>query len=103
MNLGTGQVDVAAGTAAGSYAFDYRICELLNPANCDTASVTVTVGAAAIDAQVDAHRLVHLQDVEICSAVQRSHDAGVDADGVLATVEERGVWFVHEHIRAALA
>ncbi len=61
------------------------------------------VDAAAIDAQVDAHRLVHLQDIEICTAVQRSHNAGVDAGGVLATVEERGVWFVHEHIRAALA
>jgi hypothetical protein len=25
----------------------------------------------------------------------------VDADGVLATVEERGVYFVHQHARAA--
>ncbi len=56
-----------------------------------------------VDAQIDAHRLVHLQDVDICTAVQTSHDAGVDADGVLATVEERGVWFVHQHVRAALA
>ncbi len=52
---------------------------------------------------LDAHRLVHDQDVAICEAVQRSHDAGVDADGVLATVEERGVFFVHEHLRAALS
>lgn len=56
--------------------------------------------AAAI---LDAHRLVHDQDVEICLAVQRSHDAGIDADGVLATVEERGVYFVHERLRAAVA
>ena len=52
---------------------------------------------------LDAHRLVHDQDVDICEAVQRSHDAGLDADGVLATVEERGVFFVHEHLRAALS
>jgi hypothetical protein len=58
--------------------------------------------AAALTAQVDAHLLVHLQDVDICTAVQRSHDAGVDADGVLATVEERGVHFVHAHLRRAL-
>jgi hypothetical protein len=58
--------------------------------------------AASSAAQVDAHRLVHLQDVDICTAVQRSHDAGVDADGVLATVEERGVHFVHQHVRRAL-
>jgi phenylpropionate dioxygenase-like ring-hydroxylating dioxygenase large terminal subunit len=51
---------------------------------------------------VDTHALVHQQDVDICHAVQRSHDAGLDADGRLATVEERGVFFVHEHLRAAV-
>lgn len=54
-------------------------------------------------AVIDAHRLVHQQDVDICARVQRSHDAGIDADGVLATVEERGVHFVHQHVRAAMA
>jgi Rieske 2Fe-2S family protein len=49
------------------------------------------------------HRLVHEQDVDICTRVQRSHDAGLDARGRLATVEERGVFFVHQHLRAALA
>ena len=34
--------------------------------------------------------------------VQRSHNAGLDADGVLATVEERGVYFIHEHLRNRL-
>ncbi len=48
-----GAVTVAPGTAAGSSTFDYTICELLNPANCDTATVTVTVGAASIDAEND--------------------------------------------------
>jgi Rieske 2Fe-2S family protein len=58
--------------------------------------------AASVAAQLDAHRVVHQQDVDICAAVQRTHDAGVDANGVLATVEERGVYFVHQHLRAAL-
>jgi Rieske 2Fe-2S family protein len=52
---------------------------------------------------VESHRLVHEQDVDICARVQRSHTAGLDADGVLATTEERGVFFVHEHLRRALA
>jgi Rieske 2Fe-2S family protein len=52
---------------------------------------------------VDTHRLVHQQDVDICASVQRSHDAGLDANGRLATFEERGVFFVHQHVRAALA
>ncbi|MEP7045573.1 MAG: aromatic ring-hydroxylating dioxygenase subunit alpha [Ilumatobacteraceae bacterium] len=52
---------------------------------------------------IAAHALVHAQDVDICTRVQRSHNAGLDADGVLATVEERGVYFVHEHLRSRLA
>ena len=54
----------------------------------------------SVAANIAAHRLVHQQDVDICQRVQRSHDAGVSADGVLATVEERGVYWVHQHVRA---
>jgi uncharacterized repeat protein (TIGR01451 family) len=50
LNPATGAVNVAAGTPAGTYTLTYRICEQLNPANCDTAVVTVTVGASTIDA-----------------------------------------------------
>jgi phenylpropionate dioxygenase-like ring-hydroxylating dioxygenase large terminal subunit len=52
---------------------------------------------------VESHRLVHEQDVDICTRVQRSHTAGLDADGVVATVEERGVFFVHQHLRRRLS
>jgi uncharacterized repeat protein (TIGR01451 family) len=38
-----GAVDIAQGTSSGTYSFDYRICEILNPANCDSATVTITV------------------------------------------------------------
>ena len=41
----TGNVDVAAGTPAGSYSFDYQICERLNPTNCTTATIRVSVVA----------------------------------------------------------
>jgi uncharacterized repeat protein (TIGR01451 family) len=49
-----GSVDVAAGTPAGTYTIDYTICEVLNPANCDTATVTVVVAVPVIDAVDDA-------------------------------------------------
>ena len=49
----TGNVDVAAGTAAGDYSFDYTICEKLNPDNCQTATLTVRVAAAALVANAD--------------------------------------------------
>ena len=42
-NTATGDVSVAANTPVGQYSFDYQICEIGFPANCDTATVTVTV------------------------------------------------------------
>ena len=44
------QVEVALGTAAGDYTLVYKICENLNPTNCDTAIVYVPVFAAPIEA-----------------------------------------------------
>ncbi|HZX54171.1 MAG TPA: aromatic ring-hydroxylating dioxygenase subunit alpha, partial [Ilumatobacteraceae bacterium] len=60
------------------------------------------VGAETRRSIIEAHELVHRQDVDICNRVQGSHNAGLDADGVLATVEERGVYFIHEHLRNRL-
>jgi len=48
-----GSVDVIPGTPAGPYTLTYQICEIANPTNCDTATVTVTVVAPAIDAVND--------------------------------------------------
>ncbi|WP_160329605.1 CARDB domain-containing protein [Lysobacter capsici] len=53
LNTTTGAVNVAAGTPAGAYTLVYRLCEVLNPTNCDDATVTVTVDAAAIVANND--------------------------------------------------
>ncbi|WP_196830003.1 gliding motility-associated C-terminal domain-containing protein, partial [Flavobacterium sp. CG_9.1] len=52
-------VVVAPGTPAGSYTLVYQICEILNPTNCDTATVTVTVSAPAIVANDDAGTTVN--------------------------------------------
>ncbi|OAB30346.1 hypothetical protein FBFR_02165 [Flavobacterium fryxellicola] len=50
-------VIIAVGTPAGSYTLVYQICEILNPTNCDTATVTVTVNSAAIVANDDAYSI----------------------------------------------
>ena len=50
----TGSVSVVPGTPAGTYSFDYTICERLNPTNCRTATATVTVLASSITADDDA-------------------------------------------------
>lgn len=59
ISLNGSKVDVAAGTPAGSYTLTYKICENLNPANCDQAQVSVEVTSPSIDAQDDAGGLVN--------------------------------------------
>ena len=54
LSASSGFVSVAPGTPAGSYAIGYTICEQLNPANCATATASVTVAASAIVANADA-------------------------------------------------
>ncbi len=43
LDLTDGSVDVAPSTAAGSSTLTYRICERARPANCDQATVGVTI------------------------------------------------------------
>ncbi|WP_395061309.1 DUF11 domain-containing protein, partial [Flavobacterium sp.] len=44
----SGTITVASGTPSGTYLVVYKICETLNPANCDNATATIIV--ATIDA-----------------------------------------------------
>ena len=48
-----GTISVPANTPAGTYVLEYQICEVLNPSNCDTATVIIVVGSAIIDAISD--------------------------------------------------
>ncbi|WP_264565610.1 gliding motility-associated C-terminal domain-containing protein [Flavobacterium sp. N3904] len=45
-----GTVTIAPNTAAGNYSIEYKICEVTNPANCDTVISTVVVSTSVIDA-----------------------------------------------------
>ncbi|KPF69967.1 hypothetical protein IP84_03580 [beta proteobacterium AAP99] len=49
----SGAVNVAPGTPAGTYTVNYEICTRTTPTACDTATATVTVGAAPIQAVND--------------------------------------------------
>jgi len=49
----TGEVTVPPGTPAGDYRIDYRICDVINPKNCDDATVTVRVFKPEIKAEDD--------------------------------------------------
>ncbi len=43
LDTDSGFVSVATGTPPGTYTIVYEICEVVNPDNCDTATITVTV------------------------------------------------------------
>lgn len=80
----TGNVDVAAGTPAGTYSFDYQICETLNPDNCVTATISVEVAAAAIVADIDAPDPVNGADGASAIVNVLAND---DLNGVPVTLE----------------
>jgi hypothetical protein len=53
LDLTTGSVFVAVGTAPGTQTLTYQICEIASPSNCDAADVTLTVNPFPIDAVND--------------------------------------------------
>lgn len=81
-----GTVDVAPDTPAGTYTLTYQLCENLNPANCDSAQVTVTVSAAPIQANDDASALVNGADGGTAIAAVLGNDTLGGAAATTGTV-----------------
>jgi large repetitive protein len=54
-----GTISIASGISAGTYTVTYSICEVLNPTNCDTADVVITVVAAPIVAVDDSYSSIN--------------------------------------------
>ncbi|MGO4868989.1 DUF7507 domain-containing protein, partial [Flavobacterium sp. W21_SRS_FM7] len=84
-----GTVTVAPNTKAGVYTVDYTICEKLNPNNCDTATVTVTVVAPVIDAIDDVALAPVNNDIDrIAFTNVLSNDTlnGIAVDPTLVTI-----------------
>ena len=74
-----GTVTVAAGTPAGSYVIGYTICELINPTNCSTTTMTITVDEAPVTAAADAPAAIN------------GTDGGTSTENVLANDTLNGV------------
>jgi hypothetical protein len=51
-DLASGEVSINAEAKGGAYAFTYSICEILNPANCDAAQVTIDIPTASVTGTV---------------------------------------------------
>ncbi len=88
-----GTVDVLEGTAAGTYTLDYKICEKLNPTNCDNAKVTVEVDAAekeAINDKLEGVRITEPKSIKILD--NDEFDPGINTSLVdLGTGNAKGV------------
>ncbi|MCB1600993.1 MAG: DUF11 domain-containing protein [Xanthomonadales bacterium] len=87
LNPASGAVSVAAATPAGTYTVVYQICEQLNPTNCDTSSVAVTVGAAVIDAVDDSGTVVANGIGGVAVSNVLANDTLNAAPATLATVD----------------
>ena len=87
LNPASGAASVAAATPAGTYTVVYQICEQLNPTNCDTSSVAVTVGAAVIDAVDDSGTVVANGIGGVAVSNVLANDTLNAAPATLATVD----------------
>ena len=57
MNTQDGTVSVAPGTAAGNYSYPYMICSVLNPTNCSTAVMRISVVVPGLTISKSADRI----------------------------------------------
>ncbi|MCD8452780.1 hypothetical protein LNJ08_00005, partial [Tenacibaculum finnmarkense genomovar ulcerans] len=64
-----GSITIAPGTTAGTYDYEYTICENLNPANCKTVTSTVEVVAAPIEAVADTFTSINGKEGNITTSV----------------------------------
>jgi gliding motility-associated-like protein len=62
ITLSGANVIAAPGTPNGTYSLIYQICEVLNPTNCDQATVTISIVNAAIVANDDTGTPVNSSD-----------------------------------------
>lgn len=65
----TGVISIPAGTAVGTFALTYQICQTLNPSNCDQATVTVVVYEPVVQTPtsvqgIRANNLVEMVDIQ---------------------------------------
>jgi uncharacterized repeat protein (TIGR01451 family) len=90
LNLITGQVTVAPGTPAGNYELVYKICEILNPANCDQAIVFVPVTAPEILAVDDNGPLINgvLGGVSVANVLANDLLNGILVNPALITLTQ---------------
>jgi hypothetical protein len=84
-----GIVVVAAGTAAGTQALTYQICDSANPTRCATATATITVRSYAIAAKNDQGTVSFAQGgIGVANVLANDTLGGVAATPAIVTLEQ---------------
>jgi len=84
----SGEVFVALGTPAGAHTLTYRICEMVDPTNCDAADVTVTVNAFVIDAVNDSGAVPKAGGTAVFNVLANDKFAGAAATPGTVTLSQ---------------
>ena len=96
-DLSTGEVGVIQNTPSGTYSFDYDLCVLGNPTNCDTATVTITVSNPSGGVTCPASQIATTDTYHVVSAtggVSPERTVGAPlAEGATATDENAAFTF----------
>lgn len=93
LNPATGQISVAAGTAPGVHVVTYQICEKNTaPANCATATATVTVAASIVPGAETGTAVSGTASTPVANV--RSNDTvnGAAATSANSTIAQSGTW-----------
>lgn len=83
-----GSVTLLAGALTGPQSLVYRICEIDSPANCDSATATVTVIPFAIDAVDDAGTTTRAGGVAVANVLANDTFAGAAATLARVTITQ---------------
>ncbi len=95
LNTATGGIDFGATVAPGSYALTYRLCDRSTPANCATATDSISVSGSAIPKAVKGTATAGIASTPIANIVSGSTVNGAPATlGASgdATVAPSGAW-----------
>ena len=85
LNTTPGAIDFAATVPPGTYALTYRLCDRSTPANCATATDSISVSGSALPAPVKGSAVAGIASTPIASLV-----AGSTVNGAPATLGATG-------------
>lgn len=95
LNPSTGAIATTAAVAPGSYSLMYQLCDHSTPANCGSATATVTITAVIVPVSESGTAVAGIASTPIANVAANDHVNGAAATlgtGGNATVAQSGTW-----------